>query len=185
MIYLINSGHGGAVEINGVKYYLTKGKRSPEVPPGIFEGEFNRDISRRLVYRINIETDHQAINLTPGPINIPLKSRVKYANELMDEVSELVIWLSIHANASGKNGWSDASGPRVFCHPGSIEGRSIADKLGWPVKTSRTLYELRKTKMPSVLLECGFMTNRSEAEIMASEPGRKKISDDIFLSLFS
>ena len=35
-----------------------------------------------------------------------------------------------------------------------------------------TLYVLRKTRMPAVLLEIGFITNANEAYLMATEPYR-------------
>ena len=35
-----------------------------------------------------------------------------------------------------------------------------------------TLYVLRKTRMPAVLLEIGFITNAGEAYLMATEPYR-------------
>ena len=33
------------------------------------------------------------------------------------------------------------------------------------------LYVLRKTRMPAVLIELGFVTNRRDAELMAYSPG--------------
>jgi len=45
--WLLDPGHGGFID--GV--YQTAGKRSPMFPDGsqVFEGEFNRDIVRRII----------------------------------------------------------------------------------------------------------------------------------------
>lgn len=47
------------------------------------------------------------------------------------------------------------------------------------VKKSADLYVLRATKMPAVLIEGGFMTNREEAKLLLSEEYRKQCAEGI------
>lgn len=47
------------------------------------------------------------------------------------------------------------------------------------VKENPTLYVLRKTTMPAVLCECGFMTNKREAKLLKSDAYRKKCAASI------
>ena len=43
----------------------------------------------------------------------------------------------------------------------------------------KDFYVLKYTKMPAVLLECGFMTNKKEAELLRSYEYRKKVGNAI------
>ena len=70
--FLLDPGHGGVA----FSHYLTPGKRSPEVPPGIFEGEFNRAVCGYL------NNGEKFLSIVPGPIQVPLESRVGFVNKL-------------------------------------------------------------------------------------------------------
>ena len=79
--------------------------------------------------------------------------------------------------------WDDnTGGTEIFYHGGSIEGKKLATAINKQlikgtnlkdrgVKSDKTIYisgfyELRETIMPAVLLECGFMSNHVEANLM-------------------
>jgi N-acetylmuramoyl-L-alanine amidase len=79
--------------------------------------------------------------------------------------------------------WNDkAGGIETFYHDGSTEGKKLANAIHKQllkgtnlkdrgVKKDTTIYksgfhELRETIMPAVLLECGFMSNHVEANLM-------------------
>ncbi len=193
--WILDAGHSGV----GFGHYLTWGKRSPEVPPGILEGEFNRRICH-LIHKIS---PSNTLELTPGPINIPLSywqdkkyfsSRTAYVNELYKrerkQGNEIAV-LSIHANAAGNKGWYDREGCVIFTpkNPTSKEDTLalyIADSFNEiPHKDSAIIKHknvsriLSKTKCTSVLIECGFMTNKDDAKYMASEKGRFEIAKAI------
>ncbi len=183
--WILDAGHSGI----GFGHYLTWGKRSPEVPPGILEGEFNRRICH-LIHKIS---PSNTLELTPGPINIPLSywkdtkyfsSRTAYINELYKrerkQGNEIAV-LSIHANAAGNKGWYKRDGCVVFTpkNPTSKEDRlawCIADEYYGltkvAVKHQNISKILFKTKCTSVLVEVDFMTNLKAAKYMASERGQ-------------
>lgn len=88
--------------------------------------------------------------------------------------------ISLHADASDRK---KACGGHVCYHPSSKIGKAIASHIAYPLSTtmpgrSQTivkrpeLYVLRKTTCPAVLVECGFITNARDAQVMAEFPSR-------------
>src|SRR5690606_23114971 len=103
-----------------------------------------------------------------GKVDISLSKRTYHANQCGADV-----YVSIHANAFG-NGWSSAEGIETYHHPQSSQ---VSKKLAAAmqkelisctglrnrgVKTAN-FQVLRETKMPAILLELGFMSNKEEA----------------------
>ncbi len=193
--WILDAGHSGI----GFGHYLTWGKRSPEVPPGILEGEFNRRVCH-LIHKIS---PSNTLELTPGPINIPLSywqdkkyfsSRTAYVNELYKrerkQGNEVAV-LSIHANAAGNKGWYDRKGMVIFTpkKPTKKEAKlslSIADGFkqvshfdSVQIKHKNVSRILSKTKCTSVLIEVDFMTNLLGAKYLASKDGQKEIAQMI------
>ena len=187
--WLINCGHSGMLW----GHYLTQGKQSPNVPPGIYEGEFNREIGKRLNYLLP-----NSRLLTPGPCNVTQATRRKNVN-LIASLENDVILLSVHANAAQNSGWQDrVSGARVFVRKRPFAAARLADysasvqiaqdisqafkdgPLPYSVRPVKEMnFGILKVKCPSVLVECGFHTNRIDAAYMASENGRDEIADMI------
>ena len=181
--WCLDNGHGGMV--GGV--YRTKGKRSPEVPPGIYEGEFNRDVVKRIAGMCRL-AGIDAVDLVPEQINITLAERVRRANAIHRQTKN-GIFISVHANAFG-NSWNPAKGVAVFCQPGNSarlkESRRLAGLLQARL-IARTgcinrgvreasLFVLRKSAMPAVLSENGFMTHPEEALRLASDEFRDLVA---------
>ena len=184
--WLLDPGHGGMID--GV--YQTKGKRSPAFGDGVvlYEGELNRAITNNII-ELASATDIEVIDIVDSHADVPLRERVRRANKLHKEKRNC-IYVSIHANAYG-NGidFNDAKGASVFHHVRSSKGRVIAESLqDWiikftPFKDRGTManeswanfYVLRKTNMPAVLSENGFMTNKRDATLLLSETIRKMI----------
>ena len=186
--WLLDPGHGGIID--GV--YQTAGKRSPELPDGrtLYEGVFNRQVVDHLVdfcngrsyTRLKNNRAHQkkidVINLVDTNEDMSLRNRVRQANQIHKEKRN-TIYVSIHANAFG-NGrdFNSAAGVCTFHHFRSSKGKKLAnilqDELAYYTpfrnrgiranETWANFYVLRKTHMPAVLSENGFMTNLQDAE---------------------
>ena len=73
--WILSPGHEG---LSPGGLYLRKGKQSPEVPPGIYEGVFNRQISQAVWYFGAHIGGLEILDIAQGPINIPLKNRIEY-----------------------------------------------------------------------------------------------------------
>jgi N-acetylmuramoyl-L-alanine amidase len=178
--WIFSPGHEG---LSPHGFYLREGKQSPSVPPGIYEGVFNRTICNGVV-EILRNSNVECVNLNPGPVNIPIDIRTAYANELYTHV-ENCRYVCVHANADGHGEWTDATGFRMFHYPGSSGGRYMAECFHdefeartairpRSIKANR-FAELIKTDMPAVYIECGFMTNKTEASYLASTAGQADI----------
>lgn len=171
----IDDGHGSE----------TSGKRTPEFPDGTImkENEFNRAVADYLECELK-EQGFSPAQVAPERYDVPLNIRTKRANQI-----DADLYISIHANAAG-NGWGTANGIETYVHTNAdMETVRIAEKIhsrliaatgrkDRGVKRS-DFYVLRKTKMPAVLLECGFMTNMEEAKLLKSDHYRRKCAEAI------
>jgi N-acetylmuramoyl-L-alanine amidase len=113
-----------------------------------------------------------------------LRNRVALITETMP-----VMTISIHQNS-----FTDASisGPQVFFFEQSAEGETIAatlqDSLNTILepenprvsKSNDDYYILKKTPTPTVIVECGFLSNEAEAERLIDEAYQEKVARAIF-----
>jgi len=87
-------------------------------------------------------------------------------------------FISIHANASTIE---SASGSEGFAYSEASQGYPMGENiLYWLNQTTGlqnrgmnvrpSLWVLRKTRMPAVLIELGFITNAGDANLMANDP---------------
>ena len=106
--------------------------------------------------------------------NSSLRERVNGANSWGADY-----FISIHTNASVSQ---NARGTEVLVYSSPSRSASLAEDVlrevteitGFPsrgVKLRPGLYVLRKTNMPAILVELGFISNPYEASYMANNPG--------------
>ena len=189
--WLLDPGHGGI--INGV--YQTAGKRSPRFPDGsvLYEGEFNRDVVDRVI-ELCKQHNIDCADIVNTNKDIPLSHGVRTANELHRQ-NRNSIYVSVHANAFG-NGrdFNKAKGVCTFYHYKSRSGKRLATSLQrWladltvfydrGIRSNDTwanFYVLRKTHMPAVLSENGFMTNFDDATALLDPLTRQAVADAHF-----
>ena len=185
--WLLDPGHGGMID--GV--YQTKGKRSPSFDDGVvlYEGEFNRAVTKQILEYCD-KSNIDAIDIVDSEKDIPLRERVLKANKLHTQKRNC-IYVSIHANAFG-NGrdFNSARGASNFHNINSKNGRVLPDALQkWLIKLTpfrdrgvkandswANFYVLRKTNMPAILSENGFMTNKEDATLLLSPTIRTTIA---------
>lgn len=184
-LWCLDNGHGK----------LTKGKRSPVLPSGerLFEYEFNRDIVRRIIEKIE-PLGVQYYNVVPEvDTDNFLAGRVERANNKKSVLPK--IFVSIHANAGPARSMNDytldsISGIETWYYYGSKKGQKIASVFQRHIvaftgmrnrhlKTQKTkqFYVLRKTNMPAILTENGFYNNREEAIQLMTDEVRQRIAD--------
>ncbi|MBR0302631.1 MAG: N-acetylmuramoyl-L-alanine amidase [Clostridia bacterium] len=88
------------------------------------------------------------------------------------------IFISLHANASDN---PSASGEEAFVFSDSSAALPLAENILTQLNLSTglrnrgvsarpNLYVLRRTRMPATLVELGFITNPSDADLMANRP---------------
>lgn len=107
--------------------------------------------------------------------------------EIIEE-SKCVLAVSIHQNSFQTE---DISGPQVFYFTTSDEGKKVASILQTKLiewlkpekerveKANDTYYLLKKVSCPIVIVECGFLSNHTEAELLVTEEYQKKVAEAV------
>lgn len=100
--------------------------------------------------------------------------------------AEPLLTVSIHQNSYSD---PDVKGPQVFYFQGSDEGKSLAEAVQKSlnekleitdprsVKGNSSYYLLKKSPSVTVIAECGFLTNPSEAEKLQDEAYQYKVAE--------
>jgi N-acetylmuramoyl-L-alanine amidase len=110
---------------------------------------------------------------------VPLSVRSSIANSERDAV-----FVSIHYNASPR---SSAHGIETYSenNRGAVLAARIQRQLITGVSTenrgvrSAEYYVLRKCRLPAVLVECGFLTNPTEAQLALTPDYRQEVAQQI------
>lgn len=104
----------------------------------------------------------------------------------MIKEAEAVLTVSIHQNSFTDE---SVSGPQVFYYEGSKEGERAAVclqevlntylEIAEPreTKANTSYYMLKKSSVPAVIVECGFLSNPTEAEKLADAVYQQKIAE--------
>jgi N-acetylmuramoyl-L-alanine amidase len=179
--FLLNSGHS----------IFTAGKRSPLIPPGVLEYEFNFDVVKRIqrmASDVGLNTVH--INPRPDTENMLLIEIVRRVNSFYADDRDCA-FMSIHANASElKSGskWSKVNGAAVFIAKKASENSERLARLLVKNVSEAAMFENRgvkranytvlvDTKCPAVLSENGFMTNHNDATKLSNPYWRDRIAE--------
>ena len=176
---VIDSGHGGA----------DPGKVGVA---GTNEKEINLAIAKKLQERledaqINVimtrDTDDDlSVESDKSKKKADLERRCDIINS---SGADMVI--SIHQNSYVT---PKAEGAQVFYYSHSAEGHTAAKLMQQALlgadsdntrqeKANDTYYLLRRTQVPTIIVECGFLSNQQEAELLAGKDYQKKIAKAI------
>jgi N-acetylmuramoyl-L-alanine amidase len=130
-----------------------------------------RQVLQAIGYRVVMTRD--------SDVFVPLPTRVAIANSYRN-----AIFVCIHFNATGRSG---ANGIETYFY--SSQSLSLASAIHYYVAGGapsanrgvrrRGYYVLRRTTVPSVLVECGFLTNPAEAYYAQSASYRQKLAEEI------
>lgn len=161
----------------------TAGKRSPDGT--YYEHEFNLDMAKRL--KTILERHGVGVTMTrTDEHDVSLATRVAVANKVRPD-----LFVSIHSNASGdgKN-WTDPDGYGIYTSSaGATAGRNrAANAILARVKAAGikiwggglhhdSLYVLKNTIDPAVLIEHGFHTNKEETVLLKTSAYRDKLAE--------
>ena len=136
------------------------------------------DVALRLRNILSANGYHVVMTRS-SDVFVPLGGRVAIANSYRNAV-----FVCIHFNATGRSG---ASGIETYFY--SRDSLPLASAIHYYVTGGapsanrgvrrRGYYVLRKTAIPAVLVECGFLTNPTEAAYAQSAGYRQKLADEI------
>lgn len=112
-----------------------------------------------------------------------LLERAERAQEIQADLT-----LSIHMNSIPSPRWS---GAQTFYYSGNEEGKRLAEDIQAEIrtalentdrvaKTNDSVYLLKTLKMPTALVEVGFLSHPGEARLLADEAYQKKVAAAIY-----
>lgn len=157
-----------------------KANASPD--KSFYEHEFALDMAKRMGAILKVH-GVEVTYTRKGGEEVSLAERCKIANGVKD----LDLFVSLHSNAAATTEWSGARGweAYVFMLKGNgyeaakaIEKRVRArgTQMRVPAIKTNSLYVVRNTKAPAVLIEHGFHTNTLDVELMKSAAWRRDMA---------
>ena len=168
-----------------IKIYIDQG-HNPKNPNAGAEGNGLRE--QDIVFRVGIDLaallrSNQSFEVKLSRPTAETQIGSSNSESLRLRVNEANAWgadyyISLHTNASEL---SSASGSEAFAYSEPSSAFSLGeDILYWlnrttglknrGMKVRSGLYVLRKTAMPAVLVELGFITNQGDASLMNNRP---------------
>ena len=162
---VIDPGHGG-FDRGGIP-----GQR-------VAEKTMTLDVAQRLARKLRA-AGIRVIMTRDSDVFVSLEERVRIANRYRDAV-----FVSIHFNSATRAG---ANGIETYYY--STRGAALAANIHRHVVAGTTTenrgirrrgyYVLRRVDLPAVLVECGFLTNATEARLALQSSYRDQLADQI------
>lgn len=117
-----------------------------------------------------------------------LKNRINLANKSMADV-----FISIHLNSTTSEQWR---GAQTFYYPIRSENKLIAEKIQEQLiinlqNTDRqplprtNILVIKYVRMPSVIVEVGFLSNPEESQLLSETSYQKKVAYSIYQGILS
>lgn len=179
LLVVVDAGHGGddpgKVGVNDVE-----------------EKEINLAIAKKvdtLLKKEKIETvmTRDTDTMLEGP-----DGRMTKVGDMKARVAEInkaapALAVSIHQNSYHQEG---VMGAQVFYYSHSEEGKQAAELMqkallilntenNRKAKANDTYYLLKRTEAPTIIVECGFLSNWEEAELLKDEEYQEKVAEAI------
>jgi N-acetylmuramoyl-L-alanine amidase len=165
MTVVIDAGHGG-YDRGGIP-----GQR-------VSEKEMTLDVAQRLK-KVLTSNGYRVVMTRDSDVFVPLGTRVAIANSYRN-----AIFVSVHFNSAKRTG---ASGIETYFY--GRDSLPLASAIHYYVAGGapsanrnvrrRGYYVLRKSNVPAVLVECGFLTNPTEAALAQTASYRQKLAEEI------
>ncbi|MBB6460960.1 N-acetylmuramoyl-L-alanine amidase family protein [Flammeovirga kamogawensis] len=182
-IVVIDPGHGG---------------KDPGKPRGVAKHNHEKDLNLVIAQQLGKQIrdnmiDVQVYYTRTSDVYVSLDDRVKFA-----EIAEADYFISVHSN-SNPNKWIIGSKIHIDTNSDYV-GRALATNIldtierTTPLKSrgimnkedrGYNLYVLKHSTMPSILIECGFLSNKYESQYLNSEKGQTEIAKAIYSGFYS
>lgn len=162
---VLDAGHGGS---DPGAISVTKKK----------EKDFNLDVVLKVKELLQNEPNINLVLTRESDTYPTLSDRVKMAEDVKAD-----IFISVHANS----GSASASGVETYytraasqdlakvMHKHLVQASGLADRK---VRT-QSLHVTRETTMPAVLLECGYLSNKNDDALLATDEYRSRVAQGI------
>lgn len=154
-----------------------------------FEKDITLKIATLIAKKLSKQDDVEAVLSRTTDVKVSLAERARDANK-----KNVDLFVSIHLN--GQTGGNDAVGLETYYTKLRDDG---SDKLAQSIQETVTSYVevrdrgvktakfqvLQETKMPSVLIECGFLSNKEEAKKLRNSAYQEKLAEGIAQGIFT
>lgn len=186
----------GAVEAKKVEVVLDPGHGESDPGKIGINQALEKDINLKIAKKVQSRLEKEGVQVAmtrekdemlakEGDTNKKIQD-MKARVQLMNEISPKLV-VSIHQNS-----YTDEKihGAQVFYYAQSAEGKTAAEIMQKALlkvdesnkrqaKEDSTYYILKRTKSPTVIVECGFLSNQEEAELLVSDEYQEKLADAI------
>ena len=185
-LIILDAGHGG----------FDPGKVGVN---GALEKDINLSIVKKL--QLLLEEKGFSVHLTRETDTLlgPANSTSKKKDDMIARIELITnlnpfFTISIHQNSFTD---PSSSGPQVFYYKDSVESATMAqviqEVLNSQLSPSKkrapqanaNYYLLTRTPSPTVIVECGFLSNATEADLLISEEYQERIAEAIFIGILS
>lgn len=189
-VIVLDAGHGGedggAVGVNGVE----------EKTVNLAIALFVREKLEAAGYPVKMirETDTAVGDTTLSTLNERKRSDILYRTQIVNE-TENCIFVSIHQNFFEQ---SQYSGAQMFYSANNSESAGLAECIRRSVvskiqpenkrenkQAESRIYILSHVDVPAVIVECGFISNPEEAELLSDANYQQKMADAIAEGILS
>lgn len=166
-------------------------------------GALEKDLNLAIVLKLQklLEEKGFTVHLTRdsdtllGPANSTSKKKDDMITRV-DMVKEIdpFFTISIHQNSFTNE---KVSGPQVFYYKESMESATMAQVIQDALNTylepekdrvaqsNTNYYLLTRTPTPTVIVECGFLSNPTEADLLVTEEYQTKVAEAVFFGIVS
>ena len=191
-VIVLDAGHGG----------IDSGTLSSDKT--VVEKEINLLITHKIrellessgAHVILTREDDSSLYVEDGNKTIRQKynENLKNRKQIIED-SNADMFVSIHMNALTGEGASKYYGAQTFYPSGKEDSiklsktiqqelkRVVDNTNNREIKPRDDLYLLKDNKIPSVLIECGFLSNEKEAKLLTNEEYQEKIAWAIYIGI--
>ena len=166
-------------------------------------GELEKDINLAIVFKLQKLLEEQgfsvALTRDSDTILAPANSNSKKKDDMIARIEKITelnpyFTISIHQNSYTT---PDVNGPQVFFYKDSEASATMAQVIQnamneylQPSKhreaqANSNYYLLTRTPTPTVIVECGFLSNPDEATLLSSDEYQTKVAEAIALGILS
>ena len=149
-----------------------------------YEHEFCLDMAKRIGAHLR-RCGVTVVETRPDGAAVSLAERCAIAND----IKGLDLFVSLHSNAAGGSGWSSARGWSAYVYGAGGEREQAANTIAaWvrqvgvtlrsaPIVYDPSLYVLKHTVAPAVLIEHAFHTNKEDVVNLLDDAWRATVAE--------
>ncbi len=166
-------------------------------------GALEKDINLALALKLKPLLENKGIQVVLTRDSDDILASEDSANKKREDMANRVrlitdanpvFTISLHQNSYPD---ASASGPQVFYYSGSEDGEALATCIQQSLcetlqpstrracKANNDYYLLRKTPTPTIIIECGFLSNPTEAALLTDNTYQDKLARAIYLGVCS